>query len=254
MRRLRVAVVLLSAFPALAQHDISKVEPAPRDGAIATSIPNDPSMRKYDIPDLAGAEQAIGSQLLDGRLRKPLVDFITIDGKVAQRISIFEGGLVFVKMTGAATIRKKVVIPPDALAAYLGTVNAKNLGAIDGRNLPTPERNNRSLIRIYDANGKFVERVFNPQRIVPKELNDQINPLRDLLRAVSEDREVTSSVAGYEPKPGDELVSEDQKTYRVMRVVPSADPVVELKCLDAPTTIFVAKKDLHLYFVGAKPR
>jgi hypothetical protein len=60
-------------------------------------------------------------------------------------------------------------------------------------------------------------------------------------------------VAGYLPKPGDELVADDRKVYRVMRVVPSSDPVVELKCLDAPTTIYVAQKDLHLYFVGARP-
>ncbi|MDQ3281197.1 MAG: hypothetical protein M3Q69_07270 [Acidobacteriota bacterium] len=254
MRALRVAVVLLSALPALAQHDISQVEPAPPDGAIATSIPNNRGMRKYDIPDLAGAEQAVGSQLLDGRLRKPIVDFMTTEGTLVQRLSIFEGGLVVVRMTGAATIRKKVMIPLDALHSYLGAVNAKTLSAIDGRDLPRPERDSRSLIRIYDTNGAFVERVFNPRSIVTKELTDQVTPLRDLLRAISEDREVTSSVAGYEPKAGDELVAEDRRTYRVVRVVPSSDPVVELKCLDAPTTIYVAKKDLHLYFVGAKAR
>ncbi|HEX6159075.1 MAG TPA: hypothetical protein VF111_02845, partial [Thermoanaerobaculia bacterium] len=80
-----------------------------------------------------------------------------------------------------------------------------------------------------------------------------VTPMRDLLRVISEDREVTSSVAGYEPKPGDELVADDQKVYRVVRVTEGAN-VVELKCLDAPTTIYVAKKDLYLYFVGARPR
>jgi len=39
--------------------------------------------------------------------------------------------------------------------------------------------------------------------------------------------------------------------YRVTRVVEGAG-VVELRCLDAPTTIYVAKKDLHLYFVGRR--
>jgi hypothetical protein len=249
-----VRVLLLTlaiAAPVLAQHDISKVEPAPADGAISTPIPKKRGMKKYDIPDLAGAEQAVGSQLLDGRLRKPVLDFMTTEGSLTQRISIFEGGLVVVNMTGAATIRKKVLIPPDALQSYTKAISPKTLGAVDARQLAPPDRDSRSVIRVYGADGKPVERVFNPRRVLPNELNDQIAPVRDLLRAVSEDRSVTSSVAGYDPRPGDELVADDRKVYRVMRVVPSSDPVVELKCLDAPTTIYVAKKDLHLYFVGA---
>jgi hypothetical protein len=211
-------------------------------------------MKKYDIPDLAGAQQAVGSQLIDGRLRKPLVDYLTTEGTVTQRISIFEGGLVVVHMTGASTIRKKVLIPPDALESYTKNITPKALAAVDTRMLAPADRDSRSVLRVYDLDGKPVERVFNPQRVLPKELNDHVAPLRDLLRAVSEDRSVTSSVAGYEPKPGDELVADDRKVYRVVRVVGSTDPVVELRCLDAPTTIFVVKKDLHLYFVGAKAR
>jgi hypothetical protein len=252
--RLALLVFALTAFNAQSQHDITKVEPAPDDGAISTPIPKKRGMKKYDIPDLAGAEQAVGSQLLDGRLRKPLLDFMTTEGSLTQRVSIFEGGLVVVNMTGAATIRKKVLIPPDALMSYTKAISPKSLGLIDEHQLAPPDRDSRSVIRVYGADGKHVERVFNPQRVLPNELNDQIAPVRDLLRAVSEDRSVTSSVAGYDPQPGDELVADDRKVYRVVRVVPSSDPVVELKCLDAPTTIYVAKKDLHLYFVGAKPK
>ena len=206
-------------------------------------------MKKYDIPDLAGAEQALGSQLIDGRLRKPLVDYIVQEGPVEQRISIFEGGLVVINMTGASTIRKRMLIPKDALTAYTGAVSAKALRAIDGRELVPSEATRRSQLRVYDADGTFVERKFHPGKILPKSLTDQITPLRDLLRAISEDREVTSSIAGYEPSPGDELVADDQKVYRVMRVV---DLVVELRCITAPTTIYVAKKDLNQYFVGKR--
>jgi hypothetical protein len=248
MRKLLAAVVL-SALPAFAQHDISHVEPAPRDGAASTPIPTKRGYKKYEIPDLAGAKQAIGSQLLDGHLRKPLVDFFVADGAVEQRVSIFEGGLVVVNMTGAATIRKKMLIPEDALQSYTKSISPASLALVDQQSLSIPEPTRRSLLRVYEPSGKYVERVFNPTRILPKPLNDQITPLRDLLRAISEDREVTSSVAGYEPKAGDELVSDDQKIYRVMRVVDGSN-VVELKCLDAPTTIYVVKKDLHLYFVG----
>jgi hypothetical protein len=245
-------VVLLCALPAFAQHDITQVDPASPDAAVSTPIPMKRGWKKYDIPDLAGAQQAIGSQLIDGRLRKPLVDFITAEGPVEQRVSIFEGGLVVVNMTGAATIRKKMLIPEGALRTYVAAVSPQALTAVDQQSLAGPEPEHHSLLRLYDADGRFVERTFNPTRVLPKPLNDQIAPLRDLLRAVSEDRDVTSSVAGYEPKTGDELVADDQKIYRVLRVVDGGDPVVELKCLDAPTTIYVAKKDLHLYFVGRR--
>lgn len=250
MRSLLLAV-LLCTLSASAQHDISQVEPASPDVAVSTPIPMKRGFKKYDIPDLAGAQQALGSQLIDGRLRKPLVDFITAEGPVEQRVSIFEGGLVVVNMTGAATIRKKLLIPENALKSYVAAISAGALGTIDQASLVAPEPTRRSLLRIYEADGRFVQRSFNPTRILPKPLTDQITPLRDLLRAVSEDRSVTSSVAGYEPQPGDELVADDSKIYRVTRVVDGAD-VVELKCLGAPTTIYVSKKDLHLYFVGRR--
>ena len=251
----RLLILVLAAVPALAQHDITSVDPAPPGSAIATPTPTSElrRLKKYDTPELAGATQALGSQLIDGRLRRPLIDFITREGTVEQRISIFERGLVVVQMTGAATIRKRVIIPDDALAAYVSSTTTAALRAIDARELPMPEETRRSLLRVYDADGTFVERVFHPGRVPPKQLNDQIAPLRDLLRAISEDRDVTSTVADYQPKEGDELVADDQKAYRVMRVLGGAG-VVELKCLDAPTTIYVATKDLHLYFVGAKPK
>jgi hypothetical protein len=240
---------------AATQHDITRVEPAAPDAAISTPIPEreQRKLKKYDMPELAGATQAIGPQLIDGRLPKPLADYIVSEGSIEQRISIFEGGLVVVKMTGAASIQKKVIIPPDALAQYLRGINAVAMRAIDARELIAPETGQRALLRVYDTDGKFVERIFHPNRVLPKTLNDQIAPLRDLLRAVSEDRGVSTSLAGYEPRAGDELVADDHKVYRVMRVADGAG-IVELKCLDAPATIYVVKKDLYLYFIGAKPK
>lgn len=252
MRLAPLLLLAVVALPALAQHDITQVEPALPGSAIATPIPTKRGWKKYDIPDLAGARQAIGSQLIDGRLPRPLIDFVTSEGSIEQRLSIFEGGLVVVKMSGDVSIRKKVILPPDALAEYVANVSAKKLGEIDTYSLAHPEPGQRCLLRVYDDDGEFVQREFNPTRMISNDLNDQVAPLRDLLRAISEDRAVTSSVAGYEPKAGDELVADDQKVYRVMRVIDGAG-VVELKCLDAPTTIFVTKQDLHLYFVGSNP-
>ncbi|HYC91517.1 MAG TPA: hypothetical protein VEO54_20020 [Thermoanaerobaculia bacterium] len=240
---------------AATQHDISRVEPVAPDAAIATPLPvsEQRRLKKYDMPELAGAKQALGPQLIDGRLPKPLADYVVTEGTLEQRVSIFEGGLVVVKMTGAASIQKKVIIPPDALAQYLRSVNASTLKSVDGRSLIAPERGHRAQLRVYDADGKPVERVFHPNRVLPKQLDDQIAPLRDLLRAVSEDRGVSTSIAGYAPRPGDELVADDHKVYRVVRLTKD-EQIVELQCLSAPTTIYVARKDLHLYFMGAKPK
>ena len=250
-----LVIMALSALSALGQHDISKVDPVPENSAIATPMPtgNRRQMKKYEIPELSGAVQALGSQLIDGRLPRPLLDFIITEGTVAQRLSLFEGGLVVANMTGGVTLRKKVVIPKDALEGYLAAITSAKLGAIDQRELATPEHDRFARVRVYEADGTFIERRFHPGHMLPMTLGMQINPLRDLLRAMSEDRQVTSTVAGYEPKAGDELVADDHKTYRVIRVVEGAN-VVELKCLDAPTTVFIAKKDLNLYFIGAKPK
>lgn len=235
------------------QHDITRVEPVAPDAAVSTPMPAKQQrwMKKYDMPELSGATQALGPQLIDGRLPRPLIDYIAHEGTIEQRISIFEGGLVIVKMTGASTIQKKVIIPADALKQYTGKVTADAIRAIDQRQLAPAEPSRRSLLRVYAADGTHHEIVFHPDRVPPKELNDQVSPLRDLLRAISEDRGVTTSIAGYEPKPGDELVGDDQKVYRVVRVAEGRG-VVELRCLDAPTTIYVAKKDLHLYFIGTR--
>jgi hypothetical protein len=237
------------------QHDITRVEPVATDGAIATPMPEKQlrKMKRYDMPELSGAKQALGPQLIDGRLPKPLVDYIAVDGTIEQRISIFEGGLVVVRMTGASTIQKKVILPDDALQQYLRSVTADGLRSVDQRELSPADPSTHALIRVYAADGSYVERIFHPSRVPPKALNDQVAPMRDLLRAISEDRGVTTSIAGYEPKPGDELVADDHKVYRVTRVVPGEGTgIVELRCLDAPTTMYVAKKDLHLYFIGTK--
>jgi hypothetical protein len=252
MRLFSLALVLLS-LPMWAQHDISKVEPAPTDGAIVTPIEDirGRRLKKYDILDLNGARQAIGSQLIDGRLRKPLIDYISREGTIQQRVSLFEGGLVVIDMSGGTNIRKKVLLPDEAHADYMKHETNSALRAIKPDALPVPDLDGRSALRVYEADGTWIERVYNPRKMLPKAMSDQIAPMLDLLRAVAEDRSVTTSVAGYEPKPGDELIADDQKVYRVVRIV---DPpgVVELKCLDAPTSMFIAKKDLDQYFIGAR--
>jgi hypothetical protein len=237
-------------------HDITKVDPAPIGGAMNTPLPRsrERRYRKYEIPELVGAKQALGSQLIDGRLPKPRIDFVMDDGKLGQRISFFEGNLVVVRMTGAGgTIRKRVILPDNAAQVYLAAASVENLKAVRPEQLRRPNDKRRALLRIYDADGGYIERVWDSAASMPKELHRQVMPLQDLLRAISEDREVTNSIAGYDPKIGDELVGDDRKTWRVQRIIDRGEmSVVELRCIGLPQTMYVAKRDLHNYFIGAR--
>jgi hypothetical protein len=232
-------------------HDIRQVDEAPLGGAIAIPLPERErkKLAKYDIPELAGSRQAVGPQRIDGRLPRPLVDYSATTTDVYQRISIFEGGLVVVEVRGTGgTIRKKVIIPDDALHSYLHSISPSALASVRDSELSKPRDTRRSLLRAYDAQQNFVERQFDPMATMPKALADQVVPLQDLLRAIYQDRGVTNSVAGYMPKAGDQLVGDDKKVYKVVRVV--SDKIVELRCLSQPTTIYVDVKDLYNYFIG----
>src|SRR5436190_801577 len=80
-------------------------------------------LQRYEIPELVGSRQALGSQLIDGRLRQPILDYISEQGPIHQRLSIFEGGLVVVDAHGAGgIIRKKLLIPDDALKNYVKSI------------------------------------------------------------------------------------------------------------------------------------
>ena len=230
-------------------HDITQVDKAPLGGAIATPLPEAQrkQMMKYEIPELAGSRQALGSQLLDGTLPHPLVDYVAQDAKVQQRISIFQGGLVVVDIRGAGgPIRKKVIIPDDAVKAYMKSVAA--IATVRQNDITRPRDTRRAFLRVYNGPHDYTERWFDPSSALPHVLNDQISPLRDLLRAISEDRAVTNTIAGYMPKEGDQLVGDDRKVYRVVRIMNNS--IVELRCMSQPTTMYVAVKDLYNYFIG----
>ena len=232
-------------------HDITGVDTAPLGGAISIPLPEKERRRlkKYEIPELVGSRQAIGSQLIDGRLRKPILDYISDQGPIHQRLSIFEQGLVVIDAHGAGgTIRKKLLIPDDALKNYVKAISTASLGEVRPTDVSLPRDGRRSLLRIYDTTDYFVQREFDPMSTLPKRLADMIVPLEDLLRAIYEDRAVSNSVANYEPKVGDQLVGDDQKIYRVTRI--AEGHIVELQCISQPTRLFVEMKDLYLYFIG----
>jgi hypothetical protein len=142
-----------------------------------------------------------------------------------------------------------VILPKDALDAYLVPATATNLALIKAKDVTPPDAGRRSHLRIYRDNGEHVELQFDPVGVIPKTLGDEIGPLEDLFRALSEDRTVTNTISNYQPQVGDELVGDDRKTWRVERVVKD---IVQLHCIGQPTIIYVDKKDLYNYFVGKR--
>jgi hypothetical protein len=247
-----LGMLILSASSfAQAPRDITTVDPAPPGTAIAV-MPEDPRIdpSKYEIPELAGATQAIGSQLIDGRLPRPLIDYWTRSAAVTERLTLFEGGLLAVRLSvPGGEIRKKVILPPDAVAAYRSELSPPVL-----RRMPTFHRSDNALwnglIRVYDPAGTPVERRFDSTAILPRELEQFRMVMQDLLRAVCQDREVTNTVAGYTPQIGDRLVSDDQRVFEVTSFMGDGQ-FVELRCISDPTRMYVAVKDLHLRFVGS---
>ena len=241
--------IIVTSLLAQMPHDINSVDAAPLGAAMATPLPEAQrkKLTKYDLPELAGSRQALGSQLVGDALPQPLVDYVAQDAKLQQRLSIFEGGLVVVDVRGAGgPIRKKVILPPDALESYLKSV--ASIASLQQSALPSPRDDRGAFLRVYSGPHQFTERVFDTVAALPKALNDRVSPLRDLLRAITEDRAVSNTIAGYVPKEGDQLVGDDRKVYRVIRVMNNS--IVELRCLSQPTTIYVEVKDLYNYFIG----
>jgi len=256
LRHILAGTLLLATLSIAAQttpHDITQVDTAPIGGAMAVPLPQaqQKRLRKYEIPELVGAKQALGSQLVDGRLPRPVLDYVVVDQNVEQRLSIFEKGLVVVRMSGAggSTMLKRVILPDDALKSYLRSASPERLAAIRAQDVTAPGVRRRSLFRVYRDDGGHVELAFDPVGVIPKTLGDQIRPIEDLFRALSEDRAVTNTIADYIPAVGDELVSDDRKTWRVERVMRD---LVELHCVGQPTIVYVDRKDLYNYFVGKR--
>jgi hypothetical protein len=251
----RLALIALLAVPAAAQqtHDLSGVDAVNPDSIIAIPLPpkSQRQMKKYETPELVGARQALGSQLVDGDLPHPMLDYVTKSGLIEERLSMFEGGLIVVSMNGVGgNMHKKLLIPIDALAAYRRAAAPEKLQLIRTNDVSKPAPERHSLLRIYRADGTHVELQFDPAGSIPKTLADEIRPLEDLLRVIAEDRTVTSTVAGYEPAVGDELVGDDQRIWRVERI--TKEGLIQLRCTGQPTVVYIDKHFLYNYFIGKR--
>ncbi len=253
-----LSVFLLSAVTSSAfgqGHGIEDVAPAPPGTGIAVSF-EDPRVdsQKLELPELAGTRQALGSQLIDGRLPRPLIDYSARVDTFLQRITIFETGLVSIHFDSpGGRIQKRLILPPDAVEVYRNELSAAKLARIRKVDLNDDSPENRATIRAYDPAGTPVERSFNSTSLLPQDIEKFRTVLQDLFRALIQDRDVTNTVTGYRPSVGDRLVTDDQKTFEVVRVVQEGK-YVELACLSDPTRMFIASEDLHKHFIGSRRR
>ena len=249
---IRWAVFLLCLALPLPAEPQSESSPSP-GSAIAVPIPPDEQIdrRRYEVPELAGAEVARGSFLIEGRLPRPIADYSATMAGIRQRISLFENGIVAVSMTGTGgSIRKRIIIPPDALQQYKRSLDPDLLADLPVTQTAGPNQD-RAALRIYRGDGSMVERTFNPTIVQTVTLGKPIHILNDVLRVLSEEREVSNSLTGYAPKVGDHLIADDEQTFRVVRVLQNGE-YVELISTREPLTLYVATKELSNYFIGKR--
>jgi hypothetical protein len=245
-RCLTAAILALSAGLAFGQIATPpKSEARPHDVALTDTLP-------ISGTELANVYQAVGPQRINGNLRRPLVDYSVRNGAILHRVSFFEGGLVYVHMKEAMTdIQKKLLLPDDAAKGYLARFSTARLNEIPADMFAFSSLGKRKgTLRIYSGD-RFVERSFDPSVVQPKAFSDLIMPLEDFLQTISDASRIANRITGYQPHVGDHLVGDDQSTYEVVGIF-GDDSVLELRRDNQPTTIYVAKKDLHNYFIGSR--
>lgn len=252
MNRLPRKTAALLALGALFALTASAAEPSPQT-TISIPVPqlSDRQMVNYHVVELAGATPVGDDLLVDGRLPRVLINFTARLDEVYQRLTFFENAILAVEMEGEDwRMSKKVRIPAQALDAYREFFTTEELERFRPWSEGDPTRD-QTVLRI--ATGETtVERKWASTAVIPEQIERLRLVLQDVVRALSEDREVTNPVAGYGASVGDVLLGDDQKSYRVIGILQQGD-LLELQSLTEPVRRFVAKKDLHLYFVAAGP-
>ena len=250
-----VAVLTAATASSQSRHGDTPRRKAPADNIAPTLTVTTPEseqarLRKYDTPALSGAWPATGSQALGGELPRPVADFLVQSGPSLERLSLFSGGLLVVQYSSPDRRFRKLILSPMAWESLAHSLSAERLSAALSRNsLPRPN-GERTTLRLYRPDGTHVESSFDSTATLPEDLAEQVEPLKSLLSAVASDRQLTS-MANYEPAAGDELLGHDSKVYRVVGVHGDKH-IVELRCVNQPTSMFVPEKDLLNYFVGRR--
>lgn len=201
------------------------------------------------VPELAGAERVTGSILVDGELPAPYIDYIvTLGPEQTQKLSLYQNGLVTMAVrVGTHKTVKQVLFPVQAIDAYREHLHVRALRSITIQpQIATPTAM-REIIRIYDQEGKHVERSFDPSLYLPAELERMRLLLLDLARVITEDNEVTNPMSDYVPEAKDRLLDQQMTEWVVVRVV---NDHVELQSSSRPLRVWVRTNQLDEQFLS----
>lgn len=248
-RLARFAVLLLaaaiSAGPAATAADPSS--------AISIPVPQlpDREMVHYQVVELAGASPATEDLLADGTPPAVLVDFTSRLERIWQRLTLYENAIIAVEVEGDGwRMAKKVRIPDQALDSYKAFFVTDELERFRPWS-PGDASRDQTVLRIASG-GRDVSRSWPSTAVIPEQIERLRLVLQDVVRALSEDREVTNPIVGYKASIGDVLIGDDQKSYKVVRILQQG-ALLELESASEPVRRFVAVKDLHLYFFTVRP-
>lgn len=255
IRKASLAAAVLtfaSAAPHLsAQPEEEYMPPAELGSSI--SIPKPPEdeidASKYESPELTDTRPAIGSQLVEGRLPRPLLDYSIVTSKSLQRLTFFEQGLVVLHMkAGDANLRKRMLLPPAALEEYRLLLTPDNARTIArNESLINGLSNDRGIIRVYREDGSHAQIEFSNSRILPAAIQQLRSTLDDLIRILAEDRGATNPLASYVPRIGDKLISEDLKLFEITALAQQGE-IVEFTGLQEPIRVYVSRDEIPSYF------
>lgn len=220
--------------------------------AVAASVahgqtPTDEEM----LPELVGAERVTSSPATEsGSLPSPYLDYISRSPGGVQHLAMFRNGLVVLSLTrGDLQSRKMVMFPAEAITEYetvLSTSRLKEAPRIPGRGSASTLR---ETIRIYDAEGKAVERTYDPSVMLPADFERQRDLLRELVQIIWQDRDLSSPFADYQPAAGHLLLDHDLNVWTVLRYHEDSK-MVELEDERRLTRAFLTLDQLDEAFAG----
>lgn len=201
------------------------------------------------VPELAGAERVTGSLLVDGHLPAPWLDYIIdLGGDRSQKLTIYQNGLVTLGTRfGDRSSLKKVLFPPGAIAIYKEHLDGKLLESIDEQPLIVTPTKLRELIRIYDDEGRHVERKFDPSLYLPSNLEGARALLQDLSRVIIEDNELTNPMVDYVPQRDDRLLDEQMDAWVILQVV---NDHLEVQKENSPLRVWLKIEQLDEQFIN----
>lgn len=240
----------LGTLDASAQVDEEYIPPPELGATISIPKPAEDEVDEtYSSPELTDTRPAVGSQLIDGRLPQPRLDYLIITQKSLQRLSFFERGLVVLHMkAGDANLRKRMLLPEAALDEYLKLLTAEDAARVTRNEILTNGLSgDRGMIRVYRDDGTWEDVVFSNSRVLPSSVQQLRSILDDLIRILAEDRGATNPMAGYIPRIGDKLISEDMKLFEVTALAQEGE-IIEFTGLQEPVRVYVAKDDVPSYF------